>query len=350
VFAITQVTARMAHDGSWAGIGRGLLVLAVIWWAWAAYAWLTNEVDASRRVVRLAVFAAMAAMLVAALAIPGAFEQDAALFAGAYLVVRLTHIGLFAEASEHVDVRLAARALAPTAVLAPALLFGAAALDGWPQALLWLVVIAIDQVGGAVRGIEGWHLSPGHFAERHGLIVIIALGESIVAIGVGAEDVELGPGPVTAAVVGVAVAATLWWTYFDDVPARVERRLHGLAGRERNTMARDAFSLLHLPMVAGIVLLALGVKEALPHVGDPLDVISAVALCGGVSVHLAGQAAYRHRCLGGSEHPRLLAAAACAVLIPLATSAPALVALAALALVGGLLVASEARAGARLLR
>ncbi len=205
----------------------------------------------------------MAAMLVAALAIPGAFEGDALLLAGAYLVVRVVHIGLLAEASEHVDVRQAARALAPTAALAPTLLLGAAALDGAAQLAVWGLVLALDFVGGGLRGIGGWRLSPGHFAERHGLVVIIALGESIVAIGVGASDVELGPGPVLAAVLGVTVAAALGWTYFDGVGARVEHRLRGLHGRERNTTARDAYSFLHLPMIAGIVLLALGIKKTL---------------------------------------------------------------------------------------
>ncbi len=175
VFAITQVTARLAEDLSWGGLMRGLLVLAAIWWAWAAYAWLTNEVDSGSRQVRLAVFASMTAMLVASLAIPGAFEDDALLFAGAYLVVRLLHIVLFAAGSEDVDVRQATRALAPTATLAPALLIVAAPLD-WPwQAGLWMLALLVDYGGGGVRGIEGWHLSPGHFAERHGLIIIIAL-------------------------------------------------------------------------------------------------------------------------------------------------------------------------------
>ena len=331
VFAITQVTARMADDPTWGGLLRGLLVLAAIWWAWGAYAWLTNELDARRRGVRVAVFAAMAAMLVAALAIPGAFEDDALLFAGAYLLVRVVHIALFAEASEHVDVRQAARTLAPTALLAPTLLLGAAALDGAAQLAVWALVLAIDFVGGGLRGIGGWHLSPGHFAERHGLIVIIALGESIVAIGVGASDVELGPGAVLAAALGVAVAAALWWTYFDDVGARVEHRLRGLRGRERNTTARDAYSFLHLPMIAGVVLLALGVKKTLEGVDEPLKLVAASALCGGVAAYLLAQVAFRRRCLRVVEPQRLLAAAACLAFIPLAARLPALAALAVLA-------------------
>ena len=176
VFALTQVTARLSDDLSWGGLLRGLLVLAAIWWAWAAYAWLTNEVDTRKRSVRLVTFFAMASMLLASLAIPGAFEGDALLFALAYLGVRLAHIGLFAAASDDVDVQQAARALATTAATAPLLLIVAAAFDGAAQVGIWIIALAIDYVGGALRGIEGWRLSPGHFAERHILIVIIALG------------------------------------------------------------------------------------------------------------------------------------------------------------------------------
>ena len=262
VFALTQVTARLAHDLSWGGLLRGMLVLASIWWAWAAYAWLTNEVDSRRWAVRLAIFGSMIAMLIASLAVPGAFEGDALLFACAYLGVRLMHIGLFAAATEHVDVRQAARALAVTATFAPLLLIVGALLDETAQTVLWLVALAIDFVGGGLRGIGGWRLSPGHFAERHGLIVIIALGESIVAIGVGAEGIELGAGELLAAALGVVIAAALWWTYFDDALERVEARLHALPiGLARNRVARDTFSFLHLPLVAGIVLLALGARR-----------------------------------------------------------------------------------------
>jgi low temperature requirement protein LtrA len=320
---------------------RGLLVFSSIWWAWAAYAWLTNEVDSRRTTVRLAIFGSMVAMLLASLAIPGAFEDDALLYACAYLGVRVLHIGLFAAGSDDVDVRQAARALAVTATTAPLLLLAASAFDGTVQLAFWIVALAIDYAGGGLRGIGGWRLSPGHFAERHGLIVIIALGESIVAIGVGAEGIELGAGELVAAALAVIVAATLWWVYFDDTLEQVEHRLHALpAGRARNTTARDTFSFLHLPLVAGIVLLALGVKKTLEHVDDPLKLVAAAGLCGGVAVFLAADVAFRRRCLGAVEPPRLVAAVACLVLLPVATEVGALVALAGVAVVCVALVGS----------
>ena len=331
----------MADDLSWGGLLRGMLVLAAIWWAWAAYAWLTNEVDGRRRGVRLAIFASMIAMLIASLAVPGAFEDDALLFALAYLAVRLLHIALFAVGSEHVSVREATRALAPTAVLAPALLIVASALDGTAQTAVWVVALLVDYAGAGLRGIAGWRLSPGYFAERHGLIVIIALGESIVAIGVGAEGIALETGVLLAAALGVVVAASLWWVYFDAALEGVEHRLEALTGRARNTMARDGFSFLHLPLVAGIVLLALGVKKTLEHVDEPLKDPAAVALCGGVALYLLADAAFRRRTLARAEPARLVAAVACLAVIPLALELDALVALVIVAAICAALVAVE---------
>jgi low temperature requirement protein LtrA len=342
VFALTQVTSRLADDPSGLGLLHGMLVLAAIWWAWGAYAWLTNEVDARRWQVRLTMFASMAAMLVAALAIPGAFEDEAFVFGGAYLVVRVLHVALFAAGSDDVTVRHAARVLAPTAVLAPLLVVGAGALHGAAQIGLWAVALTLDYVGGGLRGIGGWRLSPGHFAERHGLIVIIALGESIVAIGVGASSIELTAKVVLGATLGIALTAALWWTYFDGTTELVQRRLRMLQARRRNTTARDAYSFLHLPMVAGIVLLALGIKKTLGHVDEPLQLVPAIGLCGGAALYLAAQVAFRLRATGSGSPARLLTAACCAALIPLATSVSALIALAALAAVCAALVAYEA--------
>ena len=180
----------------------------------------------------------------------------------------------------------------------------------------------------------GWRLSPAHFVERHGLIVIIALGESIVAIGVGAEASDLGAAELLAAGLGVLVAAALWWAYFDDLVLVAEQRLEAApAGLVRNRLARDSYSYLHLPMVAGIVLLALGVKKTLEHVDEPLKAMPAFALAGGVAVYLLGQAAYRMRNGQGADPARLAAAVACLALAVAGGQLDALVALAAVAAV-----------------
>ena len=219
VFALTQVTKLMAEDPSWTGLGQGMLVLAALWWAWGAYAWLTNYIAAEEDRERLLMFAVMGAFLVAALAVPQAFGDDALLFAVAYALARWLHIFIFAEANEDVDAADAIRRLARTALPAPALLIIAAFFDGTPQALLWVAALAIDFAGPFVFGVRGFRVSPGHFAERFALIVIIALGESIVAIGTGIS------GDLDAGVVG-------------GRPARVGARLRALVGVLRRGRAR----------------------------------------------------------------------------------------------------------------
>src|SRR5262245_42402558 len=209
VFALTQVTGFMSDDPTWAGVGKAMLILGALWWAWGAYAWLTNEIDPNEGSTRLAVFGAMAAMFVAALAVPHAFDSDAVLFGLAYFAVRLMHIVLFVEATPNVDVRQASFRLARTAIPGPALLVVAGFLDGPAQIALWVVALAIDYSGPYVFGVRGFSVSADHFAERYGLIVIIALGESIVAIGIGAAGIELGPTVVIAAVLGLALACSL---------------------------------------------------------------------------------------------------------------------------------------------
>ena len=184
---------------------------------------------------------------------------------------------------------------------------------------------------------------PEHFAERHGLIIIIALGESIVAIGIGAED-SVTAGVVVAASFGVMVAAALWWLYFDVVALVAERRLaNAEAGRERNTMARDSFSYLHLPMVAGIVLLALGLKKTLEHVEDPLKLVPAVALLGGTALYLLAHVAFRYRNVHSYNWHRTIAAALLLALIPVAVEIPALTTVIALAAILALLIVYEVR-------
>jgi low temperature requirement protein LtrA len=270
VFAITQVTGLVSADPTWAGLGRGLLVLAAIWWAWASYSWLTNTIDPDLPVGRLSVLAAMTAMLIVALAVPEAFGSDALLFACAYFLVRALHIVVYASAAEEVSVRGTMRALAPTSIAAPALLVGAGFLDGAAQAAVWCLALAIDYSGPYLRGVEGLTVSPSHFAERYGLIVIIALGESIVAIGVGAAGLELGAGEIAAATAGLAVAGAMWWTYFDVVAVVAERRLSDAAGPARARLARDSYSYLHLPLIAGVVFVALAIKKTLEHVDRAL--------------------------------------------------------------------------------
>ena len=315
VLALTQCTALMADTPTWAGLAKGLLVLGMLWWCWVGYAWLTSVVDPEEGAVRLAIFAAMAGLLVAALCVPEVFDETGLLFACAYCVVRAAHIALFVVASrDDPGLRRSTTGLGISTALAAGILVAASFADGALQGGLWALALVLDMGGPLLFGLEGWKLQPAHFAERHGLILIIALGESIVAIGVGAER-AVDEGVVAAAVLGTVVAAALWWLYFDVVALVAARRLsRATPGHEQNGIARDSFSLLHFPMVAGIVLLALGMKKTLAHVEDPLELVPAVALLGGTALYLLAHVAFRWRNIHTFNVHRTLTAALLAIL------------------------------------
>ena len=343
VFALTQVTGFLADHLTWTGMLQGAALLAVLWWAWGAYSWLTNAVPAEEVIsARLVILTAMAAMLVASLAVPDAFGEYGVLFGLSYFVVRVLHVLLFVLATGSTpEARQAMLRLAPGFLGAPVLLIPAGFLDGFAQGALWAVALAIDLGVSFVRGVSGFRVNAEHFVERYGLIVIIALGESIVAIGVGASGLTIGAGVVVAAVLGIALAAALWWAYFDLDMLVAGQRLFAAKGEERARLARDAYSYLHLPMVAGIVLVALGIKKILEDVGDPLGTIPAVALCGGVALYLLGHNAFRLRDIGSVSVPRLVVTVVCCGLIPVAVSVPSLVTLATLAVLLCALAAFE---------
>jgi low temperature requirement protein LtrA len=343
VLALTQCTTLIAHTPTWVGMLKGLLVLGMLWWSWTGYAWLTSVVDPEEGAVRLAMFAAMAAFLVAALCVPGAFGSEALLFACAYAAVRGAHIVLFLLASrEDPRLRRSVMGLAGSTALGGGLLFAAAFTGGAVQLGLWGIALLLDMGGPFLFGAEGWKLVPGHFAERHGLIVIIALGESIVAIGVGAQPV-IGAGVVAAAVLGMAIAAALWWVYFDVVAIVAARRLsRAPEGRERNEIARDSYSYLHFPMVAGIALLAVGMKRTLLGVDDPLRLVPAVALLGGAALYLLAHVAFRLRNMRTLNRRRLVCAIVLLALVPAGTTLPALATLGVLAALLAALISYEA--------
>ena len=277
VFALTQVTGFLADHLTWLGMLQAAALLTALWAAWVGYSWLTNAVPAEDVIsARLVIFCAMAAMFVASLAVPGAFGHYGVIFGSAYFVVWLLHQLLYALATgSDPEQRRAVLRLAPGYVVGPALLIVAGFLDGLAQGALWAVALAVGYGVAFVRSVSGFRVHAGHFAERHGLVVIIALGESIVAVGVGASGVGLGTSVLVAAVLGIVLAAALWWAYFDLVMLTAERRLSAAQGEERVRLARDTYSYLHLPMVAGIIFIALGIKQTLAHVGEPLGMIPA---------------------------------------------------------------------------
>lgn len=336
VLAITQCTALMAHHPTWSGMLQGLLVLGVLWWGWVGYAWLTSVIDPEEVLVRLFIFVAMAALLIVSLCVPEAFGALALTFALAFGVFRVAHIALFMVASADDDsLRHSVLGLALSTAVAVALLVVASFFDGLAQGALWALALFVDMAGPYFFGSEGWRFVPWHFAERHGLIVLIALGESIVAIGVGAAG-HLDFGIGTAAVLGVALAAALWWIYFDVVAIVSAQRLAAAEpGREQNELARDSYSYVHYALVAGIVLTAFGLKTTIGHTDEHLHSVPAFALLGGVAVYLLGLVAFRYRHVRSINPRRLGLAIVLLLLVPVATEIPAV---ASLAIVDALMV------------
>jgi low temperature requirement protein LtrA len=343
VYAITQVTTLMSEDLTWRGIGHGLLVLAALWWAWTGYAWLTNTLEPEEGMVRAGVFGGMAAMLVAALAVPGAFGTDALLFGAAYVLVRLINLALYTIAGKRdPDFRRAVVRFTPTATIGPLLILIAAFVDGTGRTALWVVAIVALYSGPLIDRGRGWRISPVHFAERYGLVVIIALGESIVAIGLAAAGVTPTSELVASAVLGVAVIAALWWAYFDVMAVLAAQQLSQTTGTTRARLARDVFSYLHMPMIAGIVLFALGLKITAHDGREPLALVPAAALCGGLSLYYFTHVVLRVRLVymlrrTTTERPgwigpgRLAAAIGTLAMVPITLEVPALAALALLA-------------------
>jgi low temperature requirement protein LtrA len=357
VFSLTQVTALMSHTPSGRGIVQGMLVLCLLWWCWVGFAWIGNVLRADEGIGRVAMFGSMGAMFVLALCVPEAFvDLRGGLFgpvvlAITYLLLRLFHLGIFWLAGAH-DPGLRRQLLRflPSLLVSTALLLVASQLEGTAQMLVWVAVLVADYLGTILGGASGWRLnSASHFAERHGLIVIIALGESIVATGSGVASLPISWSIIAAATVGLTLAACLWWAYFDVLAIAAERVLRDAEGEDRTRLARDAYSYLHLPMIAGIVLLALGMEHVLKYVGDtrhhelgdPLATVPLAAMFGGVALYLLAQVAFKYRNWQTLSKPRLITTAAILLLIPAAAQIPALAALGVLTAVMVALITYE---------
>jgi low temperature requirement protein LtrA len=312
VFALTQVTTLLSHDLSWTGFGHGLLVLALVWWAWSAFVWAANAEQEESRVLRGVLLVGMVLIFVAGLSLPLAFADRATLFACAYAGVRLLHLALYAHASRRGSASWSAIiGFATTVVIGMALLIAGSFLDEAPRVLLWSLAVVIDYAGPAwltrerLRGLQ--RVAVAHFAERYSLFVIICLGESIVAIGLSAEEQPIDADLVAAVALGLVATIGMWWTYFDRFASTAEARLHN--HDDPVLAAADGYSYLHLVIVAGIVIFAVGMKVVIHDLGDPLPDAARLALCGGVAVFLLGNAAFRLRMVGAVGYAKLVGAA-----------------------------------------
>jgi low temperature requirement protein LtrA len=326
VFAVTQVTTLLSSNLSWNGLGQSMLVLALIWWAWSAFVWATNAQDPDGAVFRVVLVLATVLIFLVGLALPHAFGREATLFAVTYAGVRLLHLALYADAARRGSASIAAIAgFATTVAIGMGLLIVGSFVHDLPRAILWTAAAAIDYAGPGwltrrrLRGLQ--HVAVGHFTERYSLFIIICLGESIVAVGVVASRRALDAELIAAVSLALLITIGLWWIYFDRFAATAVGRLRD--HEDPVLAASDAYSYLHLPLVAGIIIFAVGAKYAVANVGAPLSDGARLALCGGVALYLTGHAAFRFRMTGAIGYGKLAAAGVCLILFALGSSLPA---------------------------
>ena len=316
VFTITQLAQTLAEDLTWPTLGNVVLILLVVWWMYSGYTWLTNAVAPSSTTRRTLLLTGMAGFLLMALAIPEAFGEYGWLFGVSYLVVNLVHSALFLNAGPGA-VRVL-RLLAPLNIASALLvLVGGLVPEPWRH-ILWVSAPLLQLATGYLHRIDMHSIAAGHFAERHGLVMIIAIGESVVAIGVGFTGVHLGLGEILVALLGLCISYYLWWFYFAGDDARAEHVLARTADPLRRArLALQAWGYAHYFMLLGIVILSVGVKKTVGHAFEHLAWGPAGALGGGVALYLLGHAAFLIRLrLRGVPH-RIAAALLVLATIPL---------------------------------
>ncbi|HEY7632806.1 MAG TPA: low temperature requirement protein A [Thermoleophilaceae bacterium] len=333
VFTITQLSTLLVDEPTWKGVVQAVFMLGVIWWMYDGYAWLTNAVPPDRASRRVFLLAAMAAFLVLALAIPGAFSGSGASFGIAYLAIVLIHAGLFASSTSQKITR-AIFGLAPANVISALLILAGGIAGGTAQYVLWGLGFATEWATPFFIRSGGFLIAPAHFVERHGLVVIIAIGESVVAVGIGAGGLPVDLELIGVAVLGLLLSACLWWAYFGTGDAdRAEAALSAAPAAERQTLSVTAFGYWHMPILFGVIAMAATLRHAIGHPSDDLTTEQALLLGGGAALFLVGDVFYR-RTLGLGRGPwRLVAALLALATVPLGTGASAVAQLGALAAV-----------------
>ena len=342
VFTMTQLTAMLAADVSPLGLLRVVLVLGVIFWMYGAYAWLTNTVAPESATRRLVLLGGMAGFLVLALAIPRAFSGGGVAFGLAYLVVVAIHIGLFAKASAAGSARAILR-IAPFNLVSALVVLAGGAVGGGAQYALWTLAFLLEWVTPQLAGLGGFEIGASHFVERHGLVVIVALGESVVAIGIGAAGLPVDAALAGSAVLGLLLSACLWWVYFGGDDVRAEQALAAAPAERRPRLALVAFGYWHLPILLGVIALAAGMKATIAHPFEPLGGGTALGGGGGVALFLAGDVLFRRSLAIGRGAPRAAAAVAAPATVPLGAALPALAQLGTLVVLLALLFVAERR-------
>jgi low temperature requirement protein LtrA len=343
VFTITQLTNVLVHEPRLEGLLQVVLMLGVIWWMYGGYAWLTNEVAPDRSTRRLLLLCGMAGFLVVALAIPTAFTGSGATFGLAYLLVVAVHAGTFTRTTSQ-DVFRGILTIAPYNTATALLVLVGGIVGGTAQYLLWAAAFLLEWATPRLISDEaGFRIGAEHFVERHGLVVIVAIGESVVAVGIGAAGLPVDADLVGTALLGLALSACLWWSYFGRDEGRAEETIRAAAPARQARLAIDAFGYWHLLILLGVIAMAATLKRASGHPFDDLSAAEALMLGGGAAAFLLGEALFRRTLALGRSRGRAIAAVAAAATIPLGTALAAVAQLAALVAVFVAMLLAETR-------
>jgi low temperature requirement protein LtrA len=332
VFTITELTDILVDEPTLRGLAQVALLLGVIWWMYGGYAWLTNAVSVDRFGRRLLLLGGMAGFFVLALAVPDAFTDPGPALGLAYLAVVVVHSALFGRAAS-VGIERAMARITPFNVLAAFAVLAGLWIGGTAAYVLLGLAIVLEWGTPRAKPVGGFEIGPAHFVERHGLVVIVALGESIVAIGLAVREAGFDAGIAATALLGLALSAGLWFVYFGaDRDHAAEAALDGASPERRPRMALDAFGAWHLGILLGIIVLAAGLKKAVAEPFEPATTAAALFTAGGLALYLLSEAGFR-RALGLAVAwpPRLAASALVAATVPLATAVAGFAQLAALA-------------------
>jgi low temperature requirement protein LtrA len=343
VFTITQLTAVLYHAPSWRSLGEVAIMLALIWWMYGGYAWLTNAVPSHTPRRRATLLAGMCGYFLLALSIPNAFHGSGLAFGLAYLAVVGVHLALFMQAASAGVVR-AVLQLAPFNVLCALLVVAGGAVGGRVQWALWASACLV-WLSPIVRRPGAFTIGAAHFVERHGLVIIVAIGESVVAVGIGAAHLPVDLRLVVVAALGLALSACLWWLYFGGDEERAERALEAFEPMRRSWAALRGFGWWHLPVLLGIVTIAAGERASLGHPFRGTSWADAALLAGGVAAFLLGDVLYRRELGIGQIGVRAAAGVASLAVLPLGVASAAAEVAALVTVLGAVIALEAARRG-----
>jgi low temperature requirement protein LtrA len=309
VFSVTQVVSLFHHDGfTWTVVGQAILVFWLVWWAWTQLTWALNAADTTHHLVELGTLVATAVAFFMAVTLPDAFHGGGLWFAVPYVLVRVIGLTLYAwVASADPSQKAAVRTFAVVSIGGLVAVLVGGVLGGTLQYWIWGLAILLDIIAAAIGGqAEGWNLHPEHFGERHGLFVIIALGETLIVAAGGVTGATWTGSLIIVAVLAVAITCTLWWSYFPRAKPQLDHALESSRGAQQSSLARDVFSLIHFPMLCGVVAYAVAIEEAIAHPAEPLPFAGRLALALGLLLFVGGMAVAIWRATRRLLLPRLI--------------------------------------------